>query len=275
MNFFHAPGRGGLEIDLVAGRSAVVSAWASSPLKLLIPRSRGPSVCAYISSFGGGLVAGDETTLELRLGARTRAFVTTQASTKIYRNPNLLPCGHRLKATLADGSLLVLAPDPIQAFAGSAYVQRQEFHLHSGAGLVLLDWFSSGRTARGERWAFTRLQSSNELFIDGERILVDSLLLDPSNGPLDQPHRLGRFNCLAVMVVMGSALAETAARLLTEVAAEPVLRQAPVIVAASPLRGGVLLRMAGERVEDVGREIRRRLGFVSEILDDEPWARKW
>jgi urease accessory protein len=275
MNPVHAPGRGGLEIDVVSGQSAVVSAWASNPFKLLIPRSRGPSVWAYLSSFGGGLVAGDETSLEVRLGAQARAFVTTQASTKIYRNPDLKPCSHRLKACLETGSVLVVAPEPIQAFAGSTYTQRQEFRLQSGAGLILLDWFCSGRAARGERWAFTRLQSSNELFINGERVLIDSLLLDSSDGPLDNAHRLGRFNCLAVIVVAGSALAEKAARLLTDVAALPVTRHASLIVTASPIQDGVLLRLAGECVEDVGREVHQHLAFISEILDDEPWSRKW
>jgi urease accessory protein len=274
MNLAYEPGGGGLEIDVVAGQSSVVSAWASSPLKILIPRSRGASVWAYLSSFGGGFVAGDETSLNVRLGADARAFVTTQASTKIYRNPNLSPCGHRFRADLEKGSVLILAPEPIQAFAGSSYRQRQEFHLKPGAGLVMVDWFCSGRVARGERWAFSRLQSSNQFFIDGERTLVDSLLLDPAHGPLDNAHRLGRFNCLAVVVVIGSPLAQHSARLLAE-AAQPVTRGASLLLSASPLRDGVLLRMAGERVEDVTREIHQRLGFMAEILQDEPWARKW
>src|SRR5580658_2795785 len=117
MNPVHAPGRGGLEIDVVSGQSTVVSAWASNPLKLLIPRSRGPSVWAYLSSFGGGFVAGDETSLDIRLGPGSRCFVTTQALTKIYRNPRLRPCSHCLSARLEEQSLLVLAPEPIQAFA--------------------------------------------------------------------------------------------------------------------------------------------------------------
>jgi urease accessory protein len=120
MTAIHTAGSGGLEIDAVSGQSAVVSAWARSPLKLLIPRPRGPSVWAYLSSFGGGFVAGDQSNLDLRLGANTRAFVTTQASTKIYRNPKCRPCGHTLKANLGEGSLLVLAPEPLQAFAGSS-----------------------------------------------------------------------------------------------------------------------------------------------------------
>lgn len=100
-------------------------------------------------------------------------------------------------------------------------------------------------------------------------------MLDPSDGPLDNAHRLGRFNCLAVIVVIGSPLVEKAARLLAGVSAQPVTRHAPLIATASPIRDGVLLRLAGERVEDVGREIHQRLGFVSEFLEDEPWARRW
>src|SRR5580692_11910689 len=109
-----ATGTARLEVDVVTGQSAVTSARASSPLKLLVPRSRGPSVWAYLSSYGGGFVAGDETSLDIQLGAEARCFVTTQALTKIYRNPRLRPCSHRLSATLEEGSLLVLAPEPIQ-----------------------------------------------------------------------------------------------------------------------------------------------------------------
>jgi urease accessory protein len=275
MNSGHSAGSGGLEIDVVSGQSAVVSTWASSPLKLLIPRSRGPSVLAYLSSFGGGFVAGDETSLRLRLGPAARAVVTTQASTKIYRNPELRPCGHRLAANLDDGSLLVLIPEPIQAFAGSSYTQRQQFHLQTGAGLILVDWFCSGRAACGERWAFTRLRSSNQIFINGQRTLVDSLLLDPAHGPLDHPHRLGRFNCLAMIVLVGNALEKYAGRLLAGANASPMqTRRASLLVTGSPIEGGALVRVAGEQVEEVSREIRRLLAFVSEILEDDPWIRK-
>jgi len=270
-----AAGRGGLEINSVSGQSAVTAAWASSPLKILIPRPRGKSVWAYLSSFGGGLVAGDETRLDLRLAAGTRTFISTQASTKVYRNPLRRPCSHRLTATLGEGSLLVLAPDPVQAFSGSSYAQRQSFHLQPGASLVLVDWFTSGRAARGERWAFDRFLSRNEIHLGGERVLVDSLLLDPADGPLADSHRLGRFNCVALVVLMGPALREASTRLLADIAEQPVTRRAPLVCSASAIREGVILRIAGEQVEDVGREIHRHLVILSELLGDNPLARKW
>ena len=61
-------GRATLEVEMVFGESTVVSSFATNPMKLLTPRSRGKSVWAYTSSFGGGLVAGDQTKLEMKFG---------------------------------------------------------------------------------------------------------------------------------------------------------------------------------------------------------------
>ena len=190
-------GHAHLTVGIVSGKSAVTSTESATPVKILIPKARGPSVWAYSSSFGGGLVAGDQTRIELTLGPAARCFLGTQASTKIYRNPSRLPCSHRTQASLGPGSILFFVPDPVQAFADSSYSQRQEFHLEAGAGLLLTDWFSAGRTARGERWAFNHFKSRNDVFLAGERIFVDSISLDSASGPLASAHGTGRFNCFA------------------------------------------------------------------------------
>jgi urease accessory protein len=260
---------------MVSGQSAATSVWASSPLKILVPRPRGQSVWAYLSSYGGGLVAGDETSVTLELAARTRCFLSTQASTKVYRNPAGRPCGHRLKATLGEGSVLALAPDPVQAFAGSSYTQRQEFHLASGSGLVLVDWLCSGRMARGERWVFDCFRSRNDIFLGGERVFLDSLLLNSTEVPLTGAHGMGRFNCLATVLLIGEPLRTASAKMLQDFATRPVTRAASLLYSASPIAHGTLLRLAGEEVEEVGREIHRQLAFLSGFLHDDPWSKKW
>lgn len=257
------------------GQSTVTSAFASTPLKLLTPRSRGESVWACTSSFGGGFVAGDETRLNLRIGRNARCFLGTQASTKIYRNPRRRACGHVTSATIEENALLVFAPDPVQPFAGSSYTQRQTFHLGAGAGLVLVDWFTSGRAARGERWVFDRFQSRNEVFLSGQRIFMDSILLEPATDPITSPHRTGRFNCFALLLLIGDPLQLTAASLLEAISASPVKRGAVLVASASPVRHGAILRVAGESVEQVGLELHQRLRFASALLGDDPWARKW
>lgn len=268
-------GLAGLQVRLVAGESAVTECWAVSPLKLLAPRSRGASVWAYISSFGGGLVAGDETNLSVEVGAGATCFLSTQASTKVYRNPRLLPCQHTLRAEVGQGGLLVLAPDPVQCFAQAIYEQRQEFHLAADSGLVLVDWLCSGRAARGERWEFTRYLSRNEVFQADKRVMLDALRLSSEEGSEELLHQMGRFHCLATVAVVGPKLREFAQSLLNEVAELPVTRRSDLAISASPVADGVLLRLAGVSTEQVGREIARRLAFVNPILQDDPWARKW
>jgi urease accessory protein len=262
-------------VESVSGQSAVTSAFASTPLKLLTPRSRGQSVWAYTSSFGGGFVAGDETRLELHIGKNARCFLGTQASTKIYRNPRTLACGHVTHATIEENALLVFAPDPVQPFANSSYAQRQTFQLGAGAGLVLVDWFSSGRVARGERWAFNHFQSRNDVFLSGERMFMDSVLLDSTAEPITSPHRTGRFNCFALLLLVGEPLQSAAAGLLETISVRPVKRSEAMIASASPVRNGAILRVAGESVEQVGHELHHHLKFASALLGDDPWARKW
>lgn len=268
-------GRASLEVELVFRESTITSAYATSPMKLLTPRSRGESVWAYTSSFGGGLVAGDQTQLELKVGPDARCFLGTQASTKVYRNPAALPCGHETRTTLGSGSTLIFAPDPVQAFAEASYRQRQEFNLAPDASLALVDWFSSGRAARGERWAFTHFSSRNQVRIGDQTVFLDSLALDPADGDLSAQHRTGRFNCLGTLLLIGPKLREAAQKLLAGVGAAPVLRQAALVCSASPVADGAVLRIAGEHVEAVGRELYKYLAPLNVLLGDDPWARKW
>lgn len=268
-------GEGGLEVDVVFGQSAATSVWAVNPLKLLVARPRGPSVWAYVSSYGGGLVAGDQTRLKIRLGKQSRCFLSTQSSTKVYRTPLDQPCACEMDAHLEAESLLVCVPDPVQAFADSRYAQVQDFHLHRTAGLVLVDWFSAGRSACGERWAFTRYESRNQVWLGQDLVLSDAVRLSDEDGPMSNEHRLGRYNCFAMVLVIGEPLEEICRTLLDGVAGRTVHSRAPLLCSASPLRQGALFRLAGECTESVGQEIHRLLRFLPSLLDGDPLSRKW
>jgi urease accessory protein len=259
----------------VDGQSTVTGAYAVSPLRLLTPRSRAESVWAYTSSLGGGILAGDRTSLSVRVGTGARCFLSTQATTKVYRNPASLPCAHRTQATVQKDGLLVFAPDRVQPFAGSSYDQRQEWHLADGAGLVLLDWFSSGRAARGEQWHFTRFRSRNEVFVESERVFVDSILLEgpQQTGPMDC--RVGGYQCFAMLLFLGPPVHRLVIDLLEQIGRLPVRKASSLLCSASPVRDGAVLRVAGVDAEAVGRELERYLQPLDRMLGDNPWIRKW
>jgi urease accessory protein len=266
------PGYGALGVMRSGGKSVISRAYATSPLRLLTPGNHGHAAWIYTSSHGGGLVDGDHIALEIEIGEDAAAFVSTQASTKIYRSPR--GTSAEMRARVAPDGLLVVAPDPVVCFARSRYRQIQRFDLADRSALVLLDWISSGRHAAGERWAFDEYHGQIVVRLDGKLLVHDALALRAADG--DLAVRLGRFDVLAVAVLVGTALRAVAASLISRVSRGAVVRRSDHLVAASALGDdGCVIRIAGCSVEHVGRTIRELLGFLPAMLGDDPWTRKW
>jgi urease accessory protein len=169
----------------------------------------------------------------------------------------------------------VFAPDPVQAFAGSTYEQHQTFDLAPGASLFLLDWYTAGRVAMGERWAFNSYKSRNDVRLDGALIFQDALALNALDGPLASRHRLGRFNCLATLLLLGPAFQTQATHLLERIAALEVSRRSDLVLSASPITGGAVLRLASTHFEQVAAELQPLFFALGDLLADNPWSRKW
>jgi urease accessory protein len=144
----------------------------------------------------------------------------------------------------------------------------------------VLDAVTSGRSARGERWALERYRASTEVFLDGRRLCGDAILL---TNPLAHPGapgralsvRLGRFDAFATAFALGPAFASGAGALLARIAGQPVERGADVIAAASPVADGMLLRCAAASAEALAAFLREAFGFAAPPLGEDPFARKW
>ncbi|CAN0312068.1 unnamed protein product [Laminaria digitata] len=95
--------------------------------------------------------------------------------------------------------------------------QHQRFLLERGSSLVLVDWLTSGRMSRGEGWAFSRLESRNEVMVQAaspagpgprrqgigwEALVLDSLVLEELPGLSIRERMLG-MNVVGVVVLLG------------------------------------------------------------------------
>lgn len=161
-------GHGEIEIRSIGKASSIATLSSSYPLRLISPPGRGHARAAIVFSlsFGGGLVAGDYVDLRVRVQSKARLALLTQGSTKVYKSPSREVCTEqRLTATVSEGAALVLLPDPVQPFKASSYKQNQAVYMHpQHSSLVLLDWVSAGRTARGEAWDFFQWRGRNEVW---------------------------------------------------------------------------------------------------------------
>jgi urease accessory protein len=265
-------GLGDIRVIRSGARSVVSRAFATSPLRLLTPRNHGHAAWVFTGWYGGGFVDGDAVRLSVDIGPGAGAFLSTQASTKIYRSPSGTSANFR--ATVSDGGLLVVLPDPVVCFAGSGYRQTQRVQLEGKASLVLVDWMSSGRRASGERWLFDEYASRLTVVHDGRVVLADALVLSREHGHL--PSRMGRFNVLGAIVLVGPQLRQHVGRSIARVAALPIQRRTDLLLSASPIEEiGGIFRVAATTFEDAAREVRHLLDFLPSLLGDDPWIRKW
>lgn len=270
------PGTAALAFERQGGATVVSRALARSPLRLLMPRNHGRAAWVYTSSYGGGLVGGDALSVTVQVGPGAAAVLATQSATKIYRSEHGV--SQRLLASVAAGGLLALIPEPVSCFAGSRLTQRQEIRLEEGASLVLVDAVTAGRHAAGERWELDHYHGRIDVWLGERRVLADSVLLTGRHGAIAS--RMGRFNVLCTLVLLGPTAADASRRLLAAIGAEPPTRSQEPLVTASPLMAGTVgagavVRLAGASSESVGLAVRRYLEFLVPLLGDDPWSRRW
>lgn len=259
---------GAVAVDRVAGRSRVTRCYCRSPLKILTPHVQGDVACVVTSTLGGGLVQGDHVALRLDCGEQTRTVLTTQSSNKVYRSPRSLS-GQSLGTRVADGAALAILPDATTCFADADFDQSQHVELSRDASLLLLDSYTSGRRASGERWAFRRFLNQIEVAVGGRTVVRDRVLLDPADGPLSSSARMGRFDAVATLILLGPQFAKAAEAIVREQSKRPLTPGAAQVVVASAVEGGAVIRGAGIETESLWLTMR------SMILSAAPWAEAW
>ncbi|MBX3264499.1 MAG: urease accessory protein UreD, partial [Labilithrix sp.] len=214
-------GRGTLVARRSGGRTVLATARAESPLRFVRPTFPGTSsAAACLVTFGGGLVDGDEVDVDLEVEAGATLVVFTQSSTKVFRGSSRQSLRARVEGTL------VFLPDPVAAFADARYTQRLDVALAGDGACVLLDGFTSGRAAFGERWAMSGLDLRTRVTHDGRPVVSDALRFDAADGPVAE--RAGRFDAFATLVAVGRGAAPVASAILRE----PVAPPAPDLVVA-------------------------------------------
>jgi urease accessory protein len=266
--------RGDIVCRRVAGRSVLTRLWATDPLKLLSPRSNIDAAEVVMSSFGGGLLGGDKVGLRATVGPQAKLLLSTQSSSKVYRTTGRASV-QSLDAVVEDDGLLVVLPDPLCAFAGARFHQRQSFNLAASANLIWLDWITSGRHGRGERWAMDEVITRATVNIDGRERLCETLTLDDGHDSIASTFRAGRFDCYAVLAVFGPELAEMAEAARQIVRTLDLSSPITLLAADSAVTGGAVFRMLGPDAQTVRALLSRLLRPLNDRIGGDPWARKW
>lgn len=256
----------------VRGQSVVTGLGGGHPLRLLTPKNHGHAAWVYQSSLGGGFVGQDDVSMDVRVEQNAALFLTSQASSKVYRAAR---SRFTLNAHVGSQATLISFPDPIVCFRGAGLLQKQHFRLATDASALIVDAYSAGRVASDERWAHAALDTCLFVDIDDRRVFSDGLLLSPAHGELRT--RMASVEVLATVLVIGSALRTLAEALHAQLTAEPLRRPDEALLCVSSLHAfGAVIRIAAPSVERYTATVRSLLRpAIAQLLGDDPLARKW
>jgi len=175
--------------------------------------------------------------------------------------------------TLHPHSSLLLLPDPVQPFAASHYTQHQRFHLPAddSASLVVLDWVTEGRSARGEHWDLASFASRNEFFIPragrAPRLLLRDATVLARDAAGDLRGRMAAQTVFATLAIRGPRFERLETAILAKFRGEPRIGgrdfdgrgdsecsgacSGGVAWTAARVRGFVLVKASGTQLEHV------------------------
>ncbi len=132
----------------------------------------------------GGLVGGDELSIQVALEAGSRALITSVAAQKIYGSigrSRLTPQGRwarqELACSLAEGADLEWLPQELVVFAGGLFEQVVRVELAAGASWLGAEVVRLGRSADGEQLGSGRWRSLLEIRREGRWSVADRLEL--------------------------------------------------------------------------------------------------
>jgi urease accessory protein len=192
----HPDGRLSLkfEYDTPTARTSLHVAEQRQPLKVVRAfQTEGGAALAHIHNLSGGILAGDRLSLDMEIGPRAQAQVTSTGATRLYRSAGTAAAEFTAHAIVRAGALLEYLPDPLIPFADSRFHQDTVISLEDNAGLFWWETVAPGREARGEMFSYDALRLRFDLRADGIPIAVEHSHLDPSERPLVSPARLGPY----------------------------------------------------------------------------------
>ncbi|HEX8330140.1 MAG TPA: urease accessory protein UreD [Hymenobacter sp.] len=276
-----------LEVAQVRDKSRLVTCHNQQPLKVFNPAAPTTACHVVLSSYGGGMVAGDVIRLRIRGHAHTRTVVSTQASTKIFRSIDGSQAEQHTVGELGEQALAVVFPDPVVLQAESRYRQLQEWQLHPTSLLLLVDWFHSGRMDQGERFAFTALHSELRVRVAGRLLVLDRFAFAPEEHIATSPANFADYQTFFSAFLVGSPndarfrhLAEVLERQKMPGSTGPHFRisSQPYVVSVAKARENVWVLRAAARsrleLQPLCDQLLEALGH-EELLGYNPLKRKY
>ena len=194
-----------LRAERIAGRTRITGQVCRPPLQVLRAHHVDPELpdlaSVILASPSGGILQGDQLTIDIWVGPGARLRVGTQSATRLYRAP-ASEARQVIRLEVEAGGYLEYLPDPFIPYAGSRFSSHTTAIAAEDAAILVSEVVAPGRAARDEILAFDRFESTVAIVRpDGMLLATDAVILD-QRLPMRVVGALGRHLSIGTLFVI-------------------------------------------------------------------------
>jgi len=219
----------------------------------------------FMITTSGCVLQGDRLALEVTLGPRARAHVTTQSATKIHA----MDANYAVQTqaiALADGAYLEFLPDPLIPHRRARFVSETRIAIAPTATLLYAEIVQPGRKHHhpDECFGATLLSLSvGAVRPDGRTLFTEKLVIEPARRPARQTGVMGSFDVLGNVILLTPK--DCADRIHSRVAADVDLADGVAFGACRlPNDAGLIFKVLGRETAQVKAKVREFWGVARE-----------
>lgn len=228
------------------GATNLVESYNQAPLKVQRPfYPEGKDIChSVILHTAGGVVGGDELSINCHLQPHAKALITTAAASKIYRS-NGLNAQQSINIQVDSGAILEWLPQETIVFNEAIYRQNIRVELAPEASFMGWEITRFGRSARGEKFLEGEWRSYTEIWREGKPLWIDRQCLSGNEDTFSSCHGLAGQPIAGSFVWVGQPVVKEVVMQVRN------LWQGEGECGASRLENGLLCRYRGNSTAEV------------------------
>ena len=217
----------------------------------------------FLITTTGCLLQGDRLALDITLGPRAQAHLTSQSATKIHAmDANYAAQSQTI--TLADSAYLEFLPDPVIPHRHSRYLSDTQICVAPSAALLLSEIIQPGRKHHhpDERFGATVLSiSTSAVRPNGRALFAEKLVIEPHRHAMQQTGVMDSFDVFANVILC--APKDKAERIRERVGADVNLAEGLAFGACRlPNDAGLIFKVLGRETRQVKAKVREFWGLV-------------
>jgi urease accessory protein len=219
--------------------------------------------CVFLITTSGCLLQGDRLALDVRVGPRAQAHVTTQSATKIH-TMDANYAAQTQTITLADDAYLEFLPDPVIPHRHARFVSDTRISIAPTATILFSEIIQPGRKHHRPDECFGATVMSISIAAvrpDGRPLFTEKLVIEPQRYPMRQTGVMDSFDVFGNVILCTPK--DKADRIYQCVGADVDLARGVAFGACRlPNDAGLIYKVLGRETTQVKAKVREFWGIA-------------